>query len=129
MLATNEASLEMNSSLVDWDEIDAVHICQSAVNGSALNFGGVVMASLTFGAEIAGVERHSVFLNNRGVKRALHVVDRLGDEVKSQESVSVQVVQKTCNMLAPYLLLRSITVLTVCVIAVVGQVCVWRRRG
>lgn len=89
----------------------------------------MVMVSLTFGAEIAGIERHPVLLNNRGVKRALHVVDRLGYEVKSQESVSVQVVQKTCNMLASYLLSRLIATLTMCIIAIVGQVCVWRRRG
>jgi len=49
----------------------------------------------TFRAEVSRVERHAVFFRYCWVELALHVVDRLGDETKAEESVGIKVVEKT----------------------------------
>jgi hypothetical protein len=55
VLAIQPASLEINIALVDGDAMAATHISQSAVYGSVINFGDVVMGLFAFSEDIAGV--------------------------------------------------------------------------
>ncbi len=50
-----------------------------------------------FGVDVAGVERDAVGVGDGGVEGGLHVVDGLRDEVETEESVGVEVVEESCG--------------------------------
>ncbi len=48
----------------------------------------------TFCNHISGIKRNAICFCNSQVERALHIVDRLRDEIETKETVCVEVVEK-----------------------------------
>lgn len=50
---------------------------------------------LTLGERVAGIQGHAVFVGNRRVECALHIVNGLWHQTKTQLSIGKKIVQKT----------------------------------